>query len=684
MDLGISGLASGFDWRALIAQLTEVDRAPQRVLLSQQTVLQNRNIAYGSLISELGVLQNKVKALQSASLYGGRQVELDNFSAATASAAADTPVGSYAFAFSQLATAAAQQGGANIGASISPTNDVSALVLNAAPFATAVTAGNFTVNGATVTIATTDTLQEVFTKISTATGGAVTATYSTATDKITLASASPISLGSAGDTSNFLSVTKLTQNGTNSVASALALGVVKTGAVLASANFGTAITGTGEFKINGVSINYDAATDTLSDVVSRINNSAAGVTAQYDTVSDRLTLTNKTTGDVSVALQNVTGNFLTATKVLTAAGGTLVAGQDLKYTLNGGATLTSRSNTVTGADHGIAGLSVTARAGATSTTTPATVATGFPMLVAQFGGSGIQTRVRTTPPHNYQTGFAMKFATTGALPSQINAATVYYVRRIDANNFSLHPTAAGAVANTGAINFGVSPTYSGDNYSYQVDPINMPSSSSTAASVNVTVSSETEGVKTALAAFVEQYNKVQSLIASQTASTTDDKGKVTAGILAGDRDVEELSSRLRQLAYGSLTGLSGTVNRLGQLGYATNGNDDTLALGDSATLDDLLATNLPGIRDFFSHTTNGWATGFTSYLTKTAGEDGTLLARQTLLTTQATDIDKQVADLERLVQSRQNQLLASFLAMENAQAKTNQQLQFLQQRFGVA
>ena len=71
---------------------------------------------------------------------------------------------------------------------------MSGLTVGAANFATAVTAGNFTVNGAQVSIATTDSLKDVFDKIATATSNAVTASYDSTTDKITLSSASPITI----------------------------------------------------------------------------------------------------------------------------------------------------------------------------------------------------------------------------------------------------------------------------------------------------------------------------------------------------------------------------------------------------------------------------------------------------------------------------------------------------------
>src|SRR6185369_1957867 len=100
----------------------------------------------------------------------------------------------------------------------------------------------------------------VFAKISTATSGAVTGAYDSTTDKITLSSGSAIVLGSSADTSNFLQVAKLNNNGTSTVSSTYALGVVKQSTVLSAANLATTLSdggsGAGKFKINGVTINF--------------------------------------------------------------------------------------------------------------------------------------------------------------------------------------------------------------------------------------------------------------------------------------------------------------------------------------------------------------------------------------------------------------------------------------------
>ena len=102
------------------------------------------------------------------------------------------------------------------------------LVLSSANFRTPVTAGTFSVNGNTVTIATTDTLQSVFDKIYAATGSTVTGTYDPTADKITLSSTSPITLGSSADTSNFLQVAGLYTNSSGTITSTTTLGAVQT------------------------------------------------------------------------------------------------------------------------------------------------------------------------------------------------------------------------------------------------------------------------------------------------------------------------------------------------------------------------------------------------------------------------------------------------------------------------
>ncbi len=566
MDLGVAGLASGFDWKALVDQLSEVERQPQARLLSDQNKLEQRNNAYGSIKTQLDVLMNRVKALTDGTLFGSRAATVSDTAAASATVSSGTPLGSYAFNVTQLATSAAQRGAANAGAALSATDDVSGLLLSEAGFSTAVSGGTFTVNGKQITITTGDSLQGVFDAISTATAGDVVASYSSGDDTITLTSGSgEIILGSATDTSNFLQAARLQNNGTGTVESTSALGTVRTAVTLANANLATAVTGggAGEFKINGVSISFDTASDSITNVLDRINESAAGVSASYDSVNDRFVLTNKTTGDVGIALEDVTGNFLAASGL---SAGSIERGKNLLYTVNGGGQLTSQSNIITEASSGITGLSVTA---------------------------------------------------------------------LDEG-----------------------------------------------ASFDVVVASDTAKIKTAITDLIADYNKAQSVIDTQTASTTDSKGKVTAGLLANERDPFDIASGLRSRAFGQLTGLTGVFDALADLGISTSGDNNNLTLSDETALDDALANNLTSVSELFTNSTNGLAVQLETFLEDTVGDEGSLVEKQSTLTSQAGDIDVDIENLERVVQQNRQRMIDSFIAMETIQQRVNQQLQFLQKQLG--
>lgn len=561
--MGLSGLASGFDWRSLVDQLVEVERAPQRRLLIEQQDLQTRKTAYNSIATQLGVLQNRVEDLNDGELFDTRLAKSSSEEIASALAEAGAALGTYAYHIIQLATASVRIGAANIARAIHTTTDVSALALSDIPFPTAVRAGTFTVNGEQITITASDSLQGVFDKINAATGADITASYDPNTDRISLtsASSSQIVLGSATDTSNFLQVARLSNNGGNSVTSSSALGSVRLSGALSSANLATTVddggSGAGLFKINGVDITFNDTTDSISDVLKRINDSTAGVTASYDSVNDRFLLTSKITGDIGIALEDVSGNFLAATGL---GGGSLQRGQDLLYTVNGSGQLSSRSNTITEDSSGIEGLSVTALALGDTT---------------------------------------------------------------------------------------------------------------------ITVSSDSTKIKKAITDFIDDYNKAQGLIDTNTASSTDAKGKVTAGTLAGESDAYTISADLRRFVTATFGSLTGNIKRLESLGITSSGEDDKLTLSDTAKLDAALASNLGEIESLFTNATDGLAVKLGEYLERTVGDDGTLPAKQSNLDKQVSAIDDQITEQERLVQINREQLINSFIAMEKAQQIINQQLQFL-------
>jgi flagellar hook-associated protein 2 len=370
--LALSGLASGIDWTAIVNEMLTEQAAPETQMNTQETAFDNQNTGYQTIASDLATLKTDATTLGNPGFFGSRTANVDDSSIASATAASGTPLGNYTFEVGTLASDSVQTG-SKASAPLSPTSNVSSLVLSSAGFSTPVTAGTFTVNGQTITISTSDTLQSVFNQINsvtTAAGDAVTASYDAdgPTDEITLSSAKPITLGSDTDTSNFLQVAQLYNNGETTVTSTGALGGINLNDTLNDANFSVPIatdgSGNGQFLINGVAINYNSSTDTVSDVLNEINNSAAGVTATYDAANNQFQLTDTNTGDVGITLQDVTGNFLAASGL---SSGTLQAGSNLTYSINNGGTLTSQSNTIDAGSAGVTGLSITAQGEGTTT-----------------------------------------------------------------------------------------------------------------------------------------------------------------------------------------------------------------------------------------------------------------------------------------------------------------------------
>ncbi len=565
-SLSISGLASGMDWKSVITQLAAAERGAETPWTTQQATISNQKSAYDTVKTDLTTLQADVKALQDSTLYQSTTVNSSNATIATAATVAGAASGSFTFNISQLATAAKINGTASISQVLAPGGNLSNVTLGTAGFMTPVSAGTFTVNGTQITIAATDSLQSVFDQISAA---GVTPTYDAAADKITLTSntsGQAITLGSATDTSNFLQAAKLFNNGTGAITSTATLGGVRLTAAMANSDLATAITGDangdGQFSINGVTINYNVNSDSISNVLDRINNSSAGVTASYDTQNNRFVLTNNSTGDVGITLQSVSGkgNFLDAVGL---TGGTLARGNNLLYTLNGGTQqLVSQSNTITSDSSNVAGLTVT------------------------------------------------------------------------------------------ALNQG---------------------------SVTMAVSTDTSKIGTAIQKFITDYNAVQTTISAQQIVTTGSNGKVTPGILTSDQTITGIASNLRSSAFSPLSGLSGAIQMLASLGIQTNGQDNTLTLKDSTALSSALANNLNDVKNFFSDSTNGWATRLNTFLDNTIGAGGTIATHQDSLTQQNDALASQIATLEKKITADTAQWTAEFQAMETAQSQVNQQLTYLQQ-----
>ena len=540
-------------------QLIAASRIPQDRLKAEKTQVSQKQAALSEVASLASGLDSALDALKDGAGLGKRSATIaDSDTTWTAAAADGAEAGEYVFNVTSLATSARIDGAGNIGSALNDPN----VALASLRIATTVTAGTFSVNGVPVSVAVTDTLQDVLDAIGSATGGAVTASYDAGTDRVTLSSGSAITLGSGADTSNFLAALRLSQNGTGTVNSAAALGTVSRTALLSNAGFGVSPNASGSFLVNGVSISYDAGADSLQDVINRINASSAGVSASYDAVQDRMVLKSKATGDIGITVSESPASGTPLIEILgLTVGATQVAGTDAVFTVNGGPAMTSKSNTLDAAAHGITGLTVTAR----------------------------------TPK-------------TGGLPR----------------------------------------------------------------SETVTVAGDTSTAKTRLETFVSKFNALQAAITKYT-KTEVSNGKITRGVLADAREVLEFSKKLRSVAFAAGTGLTGSITQLSNLGLDFDGKDSVLKVAQSTLLSSQLENAALSVEQFLDGSSEGLVQRLQAVIDAQTLTGGGLKNKASTYSSRQLALDDQIATFERRLSAEKARLESKFIAMEQAQARIQEQ-----------
>ncbi|HEV8637872.1 MAG TPA: flagellar filament capping protein FliD [Chloroflexota bacterium] len=362
--IAFTGLASGLNSSQIIDALLSVDKSRVDGLRAQKAAISTRVSSIGTVKSKLSALMSKLEALRFQSQVLARTATSSNSAAVTANATSEAALGPFDVTVDQLATATRRQGTVGLGQeSFDP------LKLADSGLVLAPTAGRFTVNGVAINVANPTRVQDFVDAINAAEGSTgVRADYlldglgqptGVRIYNTTNPAGTAIKLGSAGDTSNFLTAAKLdtaTQVG-DQIASTTTLGRALVSSPLASARLaGTLSQATGSFTINGVSFNWDSATSSINSLVVAINSSAANVSASYDAVSNRLNLVSKSTGAQSIAVSDTTGNLLQVLGATDLAGASETLGQNALYRVNtiaGGAQQSSASNTISGVVPGV-------------------------------------------------------------------------------------------------------------------------------------------------------------------------------------------------------------------------------------------------------------------------------------------------------------------------------------------
>jgi len=382
--ISFPGISSGIDYNSIIQKLTSMTLQQNVGLNAQMATLTSANMELIKINSMFASLQSALTSLSQPGLFNAYNALSSNSSVATAQgipSVAATP-GSYVIQSTTLATASQVLSGAGAGHSMTdligatPSDQVPLSQSYAAVTASngsGSTGGKITIDGVTVSYdVTSQSLQTILANIQSAVRASADASftigYAGATDTIQISGSQPLSLGSAGDSGNLLSVLKLDQAQINNtgpgpytVTGTSGVGGIYQAAALNGTNnavFKTAVT-SGTFTINGVQISVNTAGDNVASVLARINASNAGVVATYNAAKNQIQLTAKATGPQSIVVgaASDTSNFLSAAGLTTAAGATTTLGTQAQVVVQtpSGASSTyySNSNNVTTAIPGI-------------------------------------------------------------------------------------------------------------------------------------------------------------------------------------------------------------------------------------------------------------------------------------------------------------------------------------------
>ena len=363
---GTASVGSTGSLESLIQQYMTLERRPLTTMQANRNSLSTKSTLFDDVKTQLQDLQDLAEEMAETdadeSVFNTVQASSGDTDTITVSADEGAAEGTYLFRVRQLATSTTMKstGYLNTAASVKSSSQVVAgtgYLTTSRSWALAgfdtVPDGTVTINGETFTLSDYSTVDAFMTAVNNDEDADAHIYYNRSTDRFVIEHDTPgETLTLAESASGFLTQVNITAGSYAANTTG-----VQTDVLLKNANFDYAFSAaeTGSFTINGVEIDWDADSDTLGEIISRINASEANVTAFYDESLDKVTFTANETGSEEIQWEDVTGTFLGDALKLT--GVTQSVGNDAKFTINSADSedeITKTSNTFT-----LNGLSVT-------------------------------------------------------------------------------------------------------------------------------------------------------------------------------------------------------------------------------------------------------------------------------------------------------------------------------------
>jgi len=178
----------------------------------------------------------------------------------------------------------------------------------------------------------------------------------------------------------------------------------------------------------------------------------------------------------------------------------------------------------------------------------------------------------------------------------------------------------------------------------------------------LTVARNTTATTSAITTFVTAYNAAVAQLKSSSAFNTTAN---TASALTGDSTVRSVLSQLASLVQANVTGVSGGISRLSDIGIAVQ-KDGTLAT-NTAKLQAALSDPNTDVATLFRSTSTGntgVAVRFNDLLSGIVGSTGLLAARTNGITSSITSIGKQRVSLNLRLANVEKRYRAQFTALD--------------------
>jgi flagellar hook-associated protein 2 len=189
-----------------------------------------------------------------------------------------------------------------------------------------------------------------------------------------------------------------------------------------------------------------------------------------------------------------------------------------------------------------------------------------------------------------------------------------------------------------------------------------------ASSAIVSVTADNDEIKDQISSFVDAYNDVAEFIATNTDYDSNTK---VSGILSGESTARSIQSRLRSIVSGTVSGLSGSLSILAEIGITTDYKTGNIKL-DSSKLDTKLSASLDDVADLFKDNTNGIATEIYSYIGDiTSTVDGSITLRKKGLTDVISNISNTIESMEYRLDKQEDDLVRKFTALESLVSRYN-------------